>query len=467
MLACLLAAVGIPAARAASSPGPTSAPGPPGPCATSPVPATPPAPPEGCPPADPLAAQLQQALAEQARLEATKSALAAEVKTARDQQAILRTLVAADRRAVVDTLSKLADSEGRFAAAQAQVEEARRRADTAARQERRDRELLATYVRERYVRHDGVLAYLVAADSFSDLLDRTATLARLAEDETAMVRAVQDDVRAARAAAATAQRAGDEARAAAAELAEQEHQLLLQVARDERAIADLGSAVGAAGEEIVRADARDAALAQRIADLRIAQLDHAILEAEQAVWAEAASYVAHHLSGLPPELGRSASGGARFVWPAPGCVVTQPFGPSPYPFEPPAFGMPHFHTGLDCAAPVGTPVYAAASGVVAAAAVGSVGYGTHVVVAHDPHALTLYGHLEVLFVRAGDPVTQGQPIGLMGSTGNSTGPHLHFEVRVDDVPTNPAPLLPPLPPGASGPPPLPSSPPLPTPVPGS
>jgi murein DD-endopeptidase MepM/ murein hydrolase activator NlpD len=97
-------------------------------------------------------------------------------------------------------------------------------------------------------------------------------------------------------------------------------------------------------------------------------------------------------------------------------------------------------------------VYAAADGVVVAATRSSEGYGDHVIIAHDDHTFTLYGHLESFAVHPGDRVKQGQLIGLVGSTGNSTGPHTHFEVRVDRKPTDPAPYLPPLPDGAKGPP---------------
>ncbi|MEA2672435.1 MAG: hypothetical protein QOG45_2655, partial [Chloroflexota bacterium] len=76
----------------------------------------------------------------------------------------------------------------------------------------------------------------------------------------------------------------------------------------------------------------------------------------------------------------------------------------------------------------------------------------HVIIAHDGHTFTLYGHLESFAVHPGDQVKQGQVIGLVGSTGNSTGPHTHFEVRVDRTPADPGPYLPPLPQGAKGPP---------------
>jgi murein DD-endopeptidase MepM/ murein hydrolase activator NlpD len=96
-----------------------------------------------------------------------------------------------------------------------------------------------------------------------------------------------------------------------------------------------------------------------------------------------------------------------------------------------------------------------------------VGYGNHVILAHDNHTLTLYGHLQVLMVKPGDTVLQGQIIGLMGSSGNSTGPHLHFELRLDNTPADPRPMLPALLPGASGPPALASPPPIPALPPGS
>jgi murein DD-endopeptidase MepM/ murein hydrolase activator NlpD len=69
------------------------------------------------------------------------------------------------------------------------------------------------------------------------------------------------------------------------------------------------------------------------------------------------------------------------------------------------------------------------------------GYGLYMVVASDPQLSTLYAHLDWPLVQPGDVVAAGQPIALMGSTGNSTGPHLHFEVRIAGIPVDPLPLL--------------------------
>jgi len=121
----------------------------------------------------------------------------------------------------------------------------------------------------------------------------------------------------------------------------------------------------------------------------------------------------------------------------PGAVMTQPFGCTTLALEPTDLSCPsrHFHSGVDLAAPAGTPVHAAAAGV--ARVVDGPGYGLHVVVTHDRGTQTLYCHLSAAVVANGQAVTRGELIGLVGSTGLSTGPHLHFEVRVDGAPVEP------------------------------
>ena len=94
------------------------------------------------------------------------------------------------------------------------------------------------------------------------------------------------------------------------------------------------------------------------------------------------------------------------------------------------------HTGLDIAASTGTPIAAAASGTVTfSGRKGS--YGNMIVITHSNGVQTYYGHCSQLYVSAGTQVSQGQTIASVGSTGNSTGPHLHLEVRVNGVAYNP------------------------------
>ncbi len=99
------------------------------------------------------------------------------------------------------------------------------------------------------------------------------------------------------------------------------------------------------------------------------------------------------------------------------------------------------HKGLDIAADVGEPVYAAAPGEVIYASDGMRGYGNVVILRHDRQRTTLYAHNSALKVKLGDRVAQGDLVALLGSTGHSTGPHVHFEVRDGDKPINPRTLL--------------------------
>lgn len=95
------------------------------------------------------------------------------------------------------------------------------------------------------------------------------------------------------------------------------------------------------------------------------------------------------------------------------------------------------HTGLDVAAPTGTPIYAAASGTVTASGWSTSGYGYHVIISHGNGVETLYGHCSALYVSEGQYVSQGENIAAVGSTGNSSGPHLHLEIRVNGARVNP------------------------------
>ncbi|MEO0562443.1 MAG: M23 family metallopeptidase, partial [Chloroflexota bacterium] len=99
-------------------------------------------------------------------------------------------------------------------------------------------------------------------------------------------------------------------------------------------------------------------------------------------------------------------------------------------------GFTGFHTGVDLAASVGTPVLAAQGGTVIFAGWNNWGYGYTVVLAHGPFT-TLYGHLSNINVGCGQSVGAGQVIGGVGNTGNSSGPHLHFEIRFNDIPEDP------------------------------
>jgi murein DD-endopeptidase MepM/ murein hydrolase activator NlpD len=219
-------------------------------------------------------------------------------------------------------------------------------------------------------------------------------------------------------------------------------------AKQEKSQADLAQQIAATRYELSQVNYQSAALAQQIADILQQQEEDIIAAAESSVWAQAATI---HPAGIPTVTSSGHSTKYRFIWPLPTAVETQPFGPSTFWFEPPYGSYAHFHTGIDMSSPEGTPVFAADDGVVILAG-GSyvngvlVGYGNYVVIAHAGGLTTLYGHLLRIAVRVGDAVNQGQVVGSEGSTGNSTGAHLHFELRQGNAPINPAPFLPPGPP---------------------
>jgi murein DD-endopeptidase MepM/ murein hydrolase activator NlpD len=134
---------------------------------------------------------------------------------------------------------------------------------------------------------------------------------------------------------------------------------------------------------------------------------------------------------------RQEINGDLFMWPVSG-YITSPYGYRIYPFD--NAGGRQFHSGLDIGASMGTPVRAAMSGRVSSAGWDNV-LGNHIVISHHAGYRTLYGHLSVIRVKSGAYVGTGERIGDVGSTGRSTGPHLHFTVYKNGVTVNPRTLL--------------------------
>ncbi len=128
---------------------------------------------------------------------------------------------------------------------------------------------------------------------------------------------------------------------------------------------------------------------------------------------------------------RSLYASTPSVWPVRGWV-TSPFGKRISPFT----GIPAFHEGLDIAAQTGTPVAATADGFVLKAGF-SPGYGNMVEISHGYGIKTVFGHNSRLNVKVGQKVKRGDIISYVGDTGSSTGPHLHYEVRLNGLPVNP------------------------------
>jgi murein DD-endopeptidase MepM/ murein hydrolase activator NlpD len=170
----------------------------------------------------------------------------------------------------------------------------------------------------------------------------------------------------------------------------------------------------------------------------------AIIEAYAWGWAE--WFLAVLLGGVglePPERPKIGTGIAPpFIGkPGPGKIVPGLQWPcnerriSGYRF------VPSSHNGLDIGAPLGAPIWSISNGVVSKVVHSNAGYGNRVEIAHDNGAWSLYAHLSAIYVWSGKRVGQGFTIGASGSTGNSSGPHLHIEIKYNGVYVDPAQVL--------------------------
>ena len=198
----------------------------------------------------------------------------------------------------------------------------------------------------------------------------------------------------------------------------------LQAARDAQNAVRQDAAVELASQEQLKAEVvsrKDEFLAEQ-----------AVLEQESAAIAATLRQRAAARAAGNPDATVIPAGSGIFLYPVPGAPITSPFGYRIHPI----YGTSILHQGIDFGADTGDPIQAAADGVVASA--GSLGgYGNATIIEHSGGLATLYGHQSQILVSEGETVTAGEIIGRVGCTGACTGPHVHFEVRVDGEPVDP------------------------------
>jgi murein DD-endopeptidase MepM/ murein hydrolase activator NlpD len=386
--------------------------------------------------------QQQQALIDQIRAQLGSNladAMAA-------QQQLKQSLI--DNAAQQEVLQgQIADVEAKIADLNVQIADAQRLEVVFAGRITAERAQLKQLARAIYEQPGSVLVVVAEASSLSDLLTRVADLnvagTRASEVKASLARDLT---------ALQAQR--EKEQAARDEQVKQKNQLDLELAQlkvlqaqQETSVAQLQDKIAETQGELYMLNRQSAQLAQRVTDMLQQQEDAIISAAMQAVWTQVQLWSqSNNVGQIPTSAGHSTK--YRFIWPEPQAQISQGFGPSTFWFEP-AYGQyPHFHTGIDLVEPFGSPIYAADDGVVALVGSSSGGYGNYVVIAHSGGLDTLYGHLSTAVVKVGQAVTQGQPVGLEGSSGNSTGAHVHFELRINQRPVDPTPYLPPGPPSA-------------------
>jgi murein DD-endopeptidase MepM/ murein hydrolase activator NlpD len=329
------------------------------------------------------------------------------------------------QRQLGETNAAISQVNGRIGSLQAQAASTQHRIDWNTIQLDAAKKSLALHdelLRRRLVNiyENGDLSYLnvlTSVRSFSEFVERWEDLRLLIAANERAVRArkaaeervasVEADLERTRLELASQQQAQQEARNQLDTLASERHNLV-ELAADQR-----------------RHVAAQVAEMEDLSAAEEAQLEALIREREAELEAQ------RKAAGIAGTEG----GSGTFAWPVTG-TITSPFGWRSNPFG----GSPEFHQGLDIAAPTGTTVTAAAGGTVIMAQWYG-GYGNYILIDHGGGYSTGYGHLSAIYVAQGQSVTRGQAIGAVGSTGQSTGPHLHFEVRINGKPVDPAPRL--------------------------
>ncbi|MGI6025691.1 MAG: murein hydrolase activator EnvC family protein [Candidatus Scatomorpha sp.] len=252
---------------------------------------------------------------------------------------------------------------------------------------------------------------LSAIDMISEIMDSDKRLFeeyKAARETTEQVKAEYE---------ATLEQLGEKQETLEAEKADLEEQIAAAV----EVINKLQDDIDAAKAEYAKAAAAEAA-AQASINAIIAQM-----QAEEEAARQKAAQNNQQYTGT----GSTATG--TYIWPCPSSTyVTSAFGMREHPL----FGDERPHSGIDIAGSAGSEVLAADSGTVAVATYSS-SYGNYVTIYHSNGDYTLYAHMSSLAVSAGQSVTQGDVIGYVGSTGWATGPHLHFEIRVNGSTVDP------------------------------
>lgn len=252
---------------------------------------------------------------------------------------------------------------------------------------------------------------LSAIDMISEIMDSDKRLFeeyKAARETTEQVKAEYE---------ATLEQLGEKQETLEAEKADLEEQIAAAV----EVINKLQDDIDAAKAEYAKAAAAEAA-AQASINAIIAQM-----QAEEEAARQEAAQNNQQYTGT----GSTATG--TYIWPCPSSTyVTSAFGMREHPL----FGDERPHSGIDIAGSAGSEVLAADSGTVAVATYSS-SYGNYVTIYHSNGDYTLYAHMSSLAVSAGQSVTQGDVIGYVGSTGWATGPHLHFEIRVNGSTVDP------------------------------
>jgi len=334
-----------------------------------------------------------------------------------DQENSIKTQIAALDSQLQTVTIQIDQEATRLAAVAAQVEQAR--LDLNAKEAELAQHIAAYGRRMREMYKSGEVSGLelvLSAANFTDLMNRVFFFNDIVQEDRRQVEALRRE------------RAAIEVMKADLESKRQQQAQVVKNIQDQKAQLQGMRSQRAAAEEQVAA-----------IEVKFAQQLQAMEAQRAALQTQIASVIGESL--------RARSTG-KWNWPIAG-MITQGFGCTTYPFEPydPTCSTHHFHSGIDLANDAGTPVHAADGGIVHNFTMncswgGLCGYGHYVIVVHAGGFTTLYGHLSGYAIADGTQVDKDTVIGYEGSTGASTGPHLHFEIDLSGMPVDPLAYLP-------------------------
>lgn len=290
--------------------------------------------------------------------------------------------------------------------------------------------------RLRSMEETGSVSYwsiLFRASSFSDLLDRVDMIREIAESDQLMLKQLSAATQAVETERADLEQQKLDLQQTEDDLAVEQAELETKRAKADTLITQMQAEYASLSDEFLAAEADEAAVREQI---KKAETDYFNALAKEQAAAAAAAAAANKPSSGSNSSSSSSSGGASsggFAFPlAYSTGVTCAYGPRVHPIN----GNKSFHYGVDLAAGMSTEIYATKSGTVTGATYGEAN-GYYVTINHGDGYSSIYAHMTNYVVSAGDSVKQGQLIGYVGTTGWSTGPHLHFEILYNGSNVNP------------------------------
>ena len=290
--------------------------------------------------------------------------------------------------------------------------------------------------RLRSMEETGSVSYwsiLFRASSFSDLLDRVDMIREIAESDQLMLKQLSAATQAVETERADLEQQKLDLQQTEDDLAVEQAELETKRAKADTLITQMQVEYASLSDEFLAAEADEAAVREQI---KKAETDYFNALAKEQAAAAAAAAAANKPSSGSNSSSSSSSGGASsggFAFPlAYSTGVTCAYGPRVHPIN----GNKSFHYGVDLAAGMNTEIYATKSGTVTGATSGEAN-GYYVTINHGDGYSSIYAHMTNYVVSVGDSVKQGQLIGYVGTTGWSTGPHLHFEILYNGSNVNP------------------------------